>query len=111
MHCLDAPTARDKLRRQPIEQLGVARCRPGLAEVVGSGYDSLAEMEQPDPVDHHACGERMTGLSQPLRKCQPAAACASTCSREPTRRMASASRWLGSLLARPHGQAECTRLV
>ena len=74
MHRLDAPTPRDELGRQPVEQLGVARRRPGLAEVVGRGNDPLAKVEQPDPVDHHARGQRMAGLSQPLRKCQPAAA-------------------------------------
>ena len=44
----------------------MARRGPGLSEVVGRGDDSLAEVEQPDSVDHHARGQRMARLGQPL---------------------------------------------
>ena len=45
-----------------------------MAEVRRRRYDAPAEMVHPDPIDHHAGGERMLGLHQPTRQGESAPA-------------------------------------
>ena len=42
-------------------------------EIVWRTHKPLAEMPLPDPVHHHAAGQRMIGRSQPVRKFEPPA--------------------------------------
>ena len=43
------------------------------AEVVGRADEAAAEMVHPDPVDHHAGGQGVVGVSQPAGKGQATA--------------------------------------
>ena len=67
------PRATNSLASQSSSSGWLGGC-PGRAEVVGRGDDPFAEVVQPDPVDHHARGQRMAGLGEPFREGQPAAA-------------------------------------
>ena len=52
----------------------MARRLAGGAEVVGRGHEPAAEQVQPDPVDHHAGGQRVRGRGEPVRQLEAAAA-------------------------------------
>ena len=75
MKSLSTPSTVHELDGEPIEKLGMCRCDTWLAEVFGGGDDSSAKVILPNTIDHHAGGERMVGLRQPFRKCQPSARC------------------------------------
>src|SRR5205814_854370 len=53
---LERPAVLDEVRGKPVQQLGVRRSLAARAEVTGCAHDSLAEVTQPDAIDHHACG-------------------------------------------------------
>ena len=57
MHVLDGPPVIDESSGEPVEQLGMRRRRPQLAEVAGRAHEALSEVFLPDAVDHHAGGE------------------------------------------------------
>ena len=76
MQRLGAPARSHQLVGQILEQLGVGRGRAGVAQVVGRGGESGAEMMLPDPVGQHASQEGRrprAGLGQPARQGQPPA--------------------------------------
>ena len=73
MHGLDAPFAARKLGGQPIQQVRVGWSRAGVAKVVKCADDATTEMMFPDTVHHHARGEWMVRLRNPLCKGQASA--------------------------------------
>ena len=65
VHGLDAPSSLDELGGQPVQQFGMGRGGPQLAEVAGRGHQAPAEVMLPDAVHHHPGRQGMIGLSQP----------------------------------------------
>ena len=69
-----APAGADKLRRQPVKQLGIRRGFAPGAEI-GCGSDQrLAEVVHPDPVHEHPRGERIGPGGNGLGQLKPATA-------------------------------------
>src|SRR5437762_2207269 len=66
MHRFDAPALTDELDGQPVEELGMRRPCAGGAEVARRRDEAAAEMIVPDPVHHHARGERILGTRDPI---------------------------------------------
>ena len=54
MDVLERPVVRDQLASQPVEQLGMRRVLPHVAEVVGRRHDPASEIVLPDSVHDHA---------------------------------------------------------
>ena len=75
---LDRPAGGDESAGQPVEQLGVAGPFAQDAEVAGGGDQPPAEVVLPDPVDHHARGQRVVGTRDRAGQLEPAAARAGT---------------------------------
>ena len=78
MHRLDRPSAFDKSRRQVIEQFRIRRTIAHLAEVAGRAHDARAEVMLPDPIHHHARGQRILRDGDRFGQFQPAAALGET---------------------------------
>ena len=57
---------------QPIEQFRMGRLPTVEAKVIGSVDQSLSEMVLPDPIHHHAGGQRITGIGNPIGKAESA---------------------------------------
>ncbi len=70
---LDRPAAVDESAGEVVEQLGVRWGEPSAAEVVLGGDEATAEVVLPDPVDHHAGGQRIGRPSQPIGQGEAAA--------------------------------------
>ncbi len=68
VHRLHAPAALDELERQPVEQLRMRRRLAHLAEVARRADDAFAEMMLPDPVHHHARGQRIVRATRATRR-------------------------------------------
>ncbi len=64
-HGLRVPTGPGKLRRQPVEELGVARRLTLRAEVVDGLDQSRAEEHLPVAVDRHPGRQRIAAVDQP----------------------------------------------
>ena len=71
------PLQRHPLRavslRQPVEQLGMARFRPAIPQVLTRRHQPRTKHLLPHPVDLHPCGQcprPRVGLQQPPRQCQ-----------------------------------------
>ena len=67
---LDVPARVDELARQPVEQFGMTGPLALHAEVVAGLDQALTEQLLPEAIDHHARGQRMVGLGEPLRQPQ-----------------------------------------
>src|SRR5437868_4511596 len=59
MHRFNAPARIDELMRQPVEKLRMARRFGANAEIAGRAHKARAEMSKPNPIDHHARGQRI----------------------------------------------------
>ena len=57
-----------------VEQFRVRRRLAAPAEIAGRADEAVAEMMQPDAVDHHAGGERVVLAGDGAGQLQPAAA-------------------------------------
>ena len=62
-----------KAHREVVEQPGVGGAFSGRAEVVHRAHDALAEEVVPNAVGHHARGERVIRLREPIGQLQAAA--------------------------------------
>ncbi len=69
----DRPASLDELGGEMIEQFGMRRRFAGHAEIVDAPRQPLAEQMLPQPVDHHAGGERIVGTRDPRRQFDAAA--------------------------------------
>ena len=65
MELLQAPLPGHQFTRQPIQQFRMGRRQPVHSEIVGRRSECLTEMPLPDPVRHHAGGERILRGDQP----------------------------------------------
>src|SRR5581483_9724178 len=74
MELLHRPAALDEAAGEPVEQLGVRGRLAAGAEIVGRGDDAASEMPLPDAIDHHARGQRILLVGDPLRELEAAAA-------------------------------------
>ena len=73
MQGLDRPTVGDEPGGKPIEQVGVARRPALLAEVVGRGDQTSAEVMLPDAIDHHARKQGVFRVGHPVGQLAAAA--------------------------------------
>src|SRR5579871_6918065 len=72
MDRLHAPALLDEAVSQPVQQLRMRRPFAISAKVVGGTDDSAAEMVLPDPIHHHARGERIVRACDPPCQGDPA---------------------------------------
>src|SRR5262249_15327777 len=68
---LHRPVVLDEFSGEPVEQLGMRRPRPEVAEVVRRDDDAFAKVALPDAVHEDAGRKRMIGPSQPTGPCHP----------------------------------------
>src|SRR5262245_50539123 len=72
MHGFHAPATRHELTGEPVEQLRKQGSFAHFSKVARRADNSFSEMMLPDAGHHHAGGERILGLRQPLGKSTPA---------------------------------------
>ena len=65
------PAGSHKLRRQPIQQVGMRRRLPLRPEIFGGLHDPSAEVHLPEAVHRHARQQRIRRIHQPLGQPQP----------------------------------------
>ncbi len=71
---LDAPAVFHEFSREPIEQFRMRGSRAVCAEVAGRADQPFAEMILPDAIHHHARGERIRRIHNPLARMSDAGA-------------------------------------
>ena len=69
----DRPFFSNKSLREVVEQLGMRRATAIHAKVIRRGNDAAAKEMQPHAVGHHARGERVLRMRQPLSQFPPTA--------------------------------------
>ena len=74
VHLFDAPAVLDKSSSEVIEQLLVGGSFAHHTEIARGADNSAAEVVMPDAIGHHARGERILRIGQPVRQ-RTAAAC------------------------------------
>ena len=75
MHRLDAPALTNELGCQPVQQRLIRGALSRLSEIIGAGYNPLAEVMRPNAVDHEASRHRMIGSREPLSEGTPPTCC------------------------------------
>ena len=70
VHLLDAPAARDELRREPIEEFGVRRLLTLRAEVSGGRNQALSEELLPHAVHGNSRCEWILRRDEPAGECE-----------------------------------------
>ena len=73
MHRLDRPARCDESLCQPVEQFQIDWPVAEPAKVVGRTHQALAEMPEPEAIDHHPGGQGVVGPGQPFGQFEPAA--------------------------------------
>src|SRR5581483_5446133 len=73
LHVLDAPSAAHEFRGEPVQQFGMRWAIAHDAKVAWSSYNAFSEMMLPEAVHHHARGERIRRVGDPVRKRRSAA--------------------------------------
>ena len=71
MHRLERHVLTRELGGKPVEECGICGRFPVASEITGRADDAAAEVIVPDPIDDHACSQRVVFGCDPVSEGQP----------------------------------------